>query len=369
MNEKNEKKRKINRHTHLRPVGTDWFMAPEVRACKLHNLRCSEMCSALDWYSLGATLYYLLLRGEEEMGRAWVVHMRALTFPSYFTHNERSLLKMLLADDPRCRDFDLNVDILKMHPFFTSQNEQVNNGCVKEKALTSAFSILLLINFVLSLYFSASFLVHLCPFSSPFPYHTPLSSFPLLLSPPSSSSFHSVAADMLLSALSHTVLVDIVVLAVQGPNSSSIKEYDSVRFSDYVSRVLLASQASLSVVILSLYYTQAVKEMSWNGKRDLTPGSLHPASSSSLSLSLCCYRLFLTSLILASKFLEDHTYTNASWGKIGHLHTEEVNRLERELLHALGFRLYMGAADFEQWAAYWLSVERKEFAIKDSECK
>lgn len=150
------------------------------------------------------------------------------------------------------------------------------------------------------------------------------------------------------SALSYPMIVDVIVLAMEGRESieSSHKRKHEQSFSkrqefgDYVTSVLFASQSSLAVVILSLYYCQVLRNM-------LSP-----------YMSYCNFRMFLTSLILASKFLEDHTYTNASWGKIGRLAIEEVNRLEKEFLHALGFRLYLDGREFQEWSKYWLSLKQ-----------
>ena len=103
----------------LKPMGTEAYMAPEVRECKNIGQRCDELkIGALDWFSYGACLYYMFSRDILDGNYEWVHRMRKRQFPRYFTEDLISLLKLLLADDPRERDFDFNVGILKNHSFF-----------------------------------------------------------------------------------------------------------------------------------------------------------------------------------------------------------------------------------------------------------
>ncbi|KAK7053475.1 hypothetical protein VNI00_004101 [Paramarasmius palmivorus] len=69
---------------------------------------------------------------------------------------------------------------------------------------------------------------------------------------------------------------------------------------------------------------------------DLTP--LPPLPSP----LLCPRRAFLASLILASKFTQDKTYSNRAWAKLSGLPPREIGRCERALGEELGWRLWVG---------------------------
>ncbi|EMD37896.1 hypothetical protein CERSUDRAFT_114533 [Gelatoporia subvermispora B] len=58
---------------------------------------------------------------------------------------------------------------------------------------------------------------------------------------------------------------------------------------------------------------------------------------------LCCpRRTFLACLILASKFMQDRSYSNRAWAKLAGLPPREIGRCERAVGEALGWRLWVG---------------------------
>ncbi|KAI1791931.1 hypothetical protein LXA43DRAFT_972750 [Ganoderma leucocontextum] len=58
---------------------------------------------------------------------------------------------------------------------------------------------------------------------------------------------------------------------------------------------------------------------------------------------LCCpHRTFLACLILASKFIQDRSYSNWAWAKLAGLPPREIGRCERALGDALEWRLWVG---------------------------
>lgn len=57
---------------------------------------------------------------------------------------------------------------------------------------------------------------------------------------------------------------------------------------------------------------------------------------------LCPRRTFLASLILASKFTQDRTYSNRAWARLAGFEPREVGRCERALGEALEWRLWVG---------------------------
>ncbi|BGP32168.1 PHO85 cyclin-5 [Rhodotorula toruloides] len=64
---------------------------------------------------------------------------------------------------------------------------------------------------------------------------------------------------------------------------------------------------------------------------------------------LCGRRMFLASLICASKYLQDRNYSNRAWAKISGLDVREINANERAYLKVTGFGLHLPAEEFQRW--------------------
>eukprot|EP00958_Prasinococcus_capsulatus_P026445 scaffold4806_cov363-Prasinococcus_capsulatus_cf.AAC.4 len=58
-----------------------------------------------------------------------------------------------------------------------------------------------------------------------------------------------------------------------------------------------------------------------------------------LITSLSCHRLVITSILVATKWLDDAYYNNAYYGQIGGVTTKELNRMELEFLLRINFDL------------------------------
>lgn len=83
-----------------------------------------------------------------------------------------------------------------------------------------------------------------------------------------------------------------------------------------------------------------------SGSIDDQPGSpapMQPTTETHLPCPLLCpRRSFLAALILASKFLQDKSYSNRAWAKLSGLPAREISRCERGLGRALDWRLWVG---------------------------
>ncbi|KAI5282230.1 hypothetical protein KEM52_003736, partial [Ascosphaera acerosa] len=62
---------------------------------------------------------------------------------------------------------------------------------------------------------------------------------------------------------------------------------------------------------------------------------------------LCGRRMFLTALILASKYLQDHNYSARAWAKISGLDVQELNKNETTFLQAVNWKLHVPEAMFQ----------------------
>ncbi|KAI3440673.1 uncharacterized protein J3R85_003104 [Psidium guajava] len=79
----------------------------------------------------------------------------------------------------------------------------------------------------------------------------------------------------------------------------------------------------------------------------------HPDS---LVVSLNVHRLLVTSVMVASKMLDDEHYNNAFYARVGGVSNSELNRLEMELLFLLDFGVVVSSRVFE---SYCLHLERE----------
>ncbi|OBZ91793.1 G1/S-specific cyclin pas1 [Choanephora cucurbitarum] len=63
----------------------------------------------------------------------------------------------------------------------------------------------------------------------------------------------------------------------------------------------------------------------------------------------CGRRMFLASLVVASKFVQDKTYRNSAWAKIAGLPVQEINTAERYFLELINYQLYIDQPTFDHW--------------------
>ncbi|XP_060188412.1 cyclin-U1-1 [Lycium barbarum] len=72
----------------------------------------------------------------------------------------------------------------------------------------------------------------------------------------------------------------------------------------------------------------------------------------SLLVSLNVHRLIVTSVMVASKMLDDAHYDNAFYARIGGISNAELNKLELELLFLLDFGVNVSSRIFESYCQY-----------------
>jgi len=78
---------------------------------------------------------------------------------------------------------------------------------------------------------------------------------------------------------------------------------------------------------------------------------LHGMTKEELCLIRCPRRMFLASVITASKFVQDRCYSNRAWSKISGLPVKDLGKLERAFLKAIDYRLMVPEGDWEKWTA------------------
>lgn len=146
-----------------------------------------------------------------------------------------------------------------------------------------------------------------------------------------------------------------VIQALFPPSNPTVIDESSSRLKripdlvDFIAHALYRTRLAESIVYSSLLLLTRLKQLYPSARG--TPSSPH--------------RLFLSSLILASKMSMDDTYTNKTWVIVGqHLfELEEVNRMERELFGFLNSNVYITKDELEEWCEEWCD----ESVIEDQE--
>ncbi|KAJ2594263.1 hypothetical protein H4R99_005875, partial [Coemansia sp. RSA 1722] len=84
-------------------------------------------------------------------------------------------------------------------------------------------------------------------------------------------------------------------------------------FQVFCYELLRSTQIAVPIVMLTLLYVNKFKQR--------FPG-LHGGSGSE-------YRMFVVALMLASKYLEDNTFTTQTWSEVSHLPAKELTIMQR----------------------------------------
>ncbi|KAI8368137.1 uncharacterized protein BYT42DRAFT_585433 [Radiomyces spectabilis] len=126
----------------------------------------------------------------------------------------------------------------------------------------------------------------------------------------------------------------------------------------FIHEILKRSKTSYSTLQISLFYLFRVKRHVHERLRQRysqpsqcpPPQPLHV--SERLDDLMCCgRRMFLASLMVASKFLHDKNYRNCAWAKISGLDIAEINASEMAFLKLIDYRLYVSKTSFDKWYA------------------
>ncbi|KAJ2144139.1 hypothetical protein IW136_001449 [Coemansia sp. RSA 678] len=106
-------------------------------------------------------------------------------------------------------------------------------------------------------------------------------------------------------------------------------------FQSFCCELLRSTQIAVPIVMLALLYVHKFKLR--------FPGLSGGCGSE--------YRMFVVALMLASKFLEDNTFTTQTWSEVSHLPARELAIMQREFLVALDHRLHVADTEYNAWIA------------------
>ncbi|KAI9056126.1 hypothetical protein LZ554_001054 [Drepanopeziza brunnea f. sp. 'monogermtubi'] len=113
----------------------------------------------------------------------------------------------------------------------------------------------------------------------------------------------------------------------------------------FIQETLRRSRTSYSTLQVALYYLILIKPHV--PKHDFTMEQPHDAHS--VRALQCGRRMFLSALILASKYLQDRNYSARAWSKISGLNTLEINQNEMAFLVAVKWELHITDSVFRRW--------------------
>ncbi|KAI5196729.1 hypothetical protein AUEXF2481DRAFT_30476 [Aureobasidium subglaciale EXF-2481] len=113
----------------------------------------------------------------------------------------------------------------------------------------------------------------------------------------------------------------------------------------YIEETLRRSRTSYSTLQVALYYLVLI--MPSVPKSDFT--MQQSVDSPSVRSLQCGRRMFLASLILASKYLQDRNYSAKAWSKMSGLKVAEINLNERAFLAAVNWKLHIPDHLFKRW--------------------
>jgi len=123
----------------------------------------------------------------------------------------------------------------------------------------------------------------------------------------------------------------------------------------FIQETLRRSRTSWSTLQTALFYLMKIKpqiKFLWLNPDRWTLNSKDDISSNNNQGSdpaTCGRRMFLASLIIASKYLQDRNYANNAWSKICGLPVQEINVIERRFLKLIDYNLFIGEDVYKNW--------------------
>ncbi|KAL8733041.1 MAG: hypothetical protein Q9181_003747 [Wetmoreana brouardii] len=135
------------------------------------------------------------------------------------------------------------------------------------------------------------------------------------------------------------------VMSCGRDTSTEGKNQNLIGLRTFVQEVLRRSKTSYSTLQVALYYLVLVQ--SCLPRHDFTMEQRE--DSQGCRAMQCGRRMFLASLILASKYLQDRNFSARAWSKISGLKACEINTNEIAFLTAVNWKLHIPEPVFQRW--------------------
>jgi hypothetical protein len=125
----------------------------------------------------------------------------------------------------------------------------------------------------------------------------------------------------------------------------------------FIRETLRRSKTSFSTLQVALYYLILLRSRVPEGKFGMKCGNESPERAQCRAMQ-CGRRMFLSALMLASKYLQDRNYSARAWSKISGLRSNEINENEREYLAQINYDLHLSKETFENWSKIVLVLSK-----------
>jgi hypothetical protein len=135
------------------------------------------------------------------------------------------------------------------------------------------------------------------------------------------------------------VSVDIIDSIWPTPSHAKV-----VATKGFIREILKRSKTTYFMLQLSLFYIFRVKRVV-QAKLRMAAGERRYRDD----LMCCGRRMFLASLMVASKYIHDKSYRNKAWADASGLSLAEINASELAFLQMIDYRLYVSKPTFEKW--------------------
>ncbi|CAF2124063.1 unnamed protein product [Brassica napus] len=113
-------------------------------------------------------------------------------------------------------------------------------------------------------------------------------------------------------------------------------EVPDMTIQSYLERIFRYTKAGPSVYVVAYVYIDRFCQNNQGFRISLT--NVH--------------RLLITTIMIASKYVEDMNYRNSYFAKVGGLETEDLNNMELEFLFLMGFKLHVNLSVFESYCCH-----------------
>ncbi|KIX98078.1 uncharacterized protein Z520_06158 [Fonsecaea multimorphosa CBS 102226] len=130
-----------------------------------------------------------------------------------------------------------------------------------------------------------------------------------------------------------------------------------LRLDTFIKETLRRSKTSYSTLQVALYYLILLKSRMPQGpsKTSCRGESFEKSQCRAMQ---CGRRMFLSALMLASKYLQDRNYSARAWSKISGLRSSEINENEREYLAQINYDLHVPKEAFDNWSKVVLILSK-----------
>ncbi|XP_004229782.1 cyclin-U2-1 [Solanum lycopersicum] len=113
-------------------------------------------------------------------------------------------------------------------------------------------------------------------------------------------------------------------------------ETPDMTIQSYLERIFRYTRAGPSVYVVAYVYIDRFCQLYPHFR--ISPRNVH--------------RLLITTIMVASKYVEDMNYRNSYFARVGGLTTNEMNKLEMEFVFMMGFKFHVNVSVFESYCCH-----------------